>query len=35
MLGTVHYSPRDVRFEDRALPAIAKPTDAIIRIAAT
>jgi threonine dehydrogenase-like Zn-dependent dehydrogenase len=35
MKGTVLYGPRDVRFEERAAPAIVKPTDAIIRIAAT
>ena len=35
MRGAVLYGPGDLRFEDRAAPAIAKPTDAIIRIAAT
>jgi len=35
MKGAVLYSPRDVRFEDRADPTILKPTDAVIRIAAT
>jgi len=35
MKGTVLYGPRDVRFEDRPEPQIEKPTDAIIRIAAT
>ena len=35
MKGAVLYSPRDVRFEDRADPIILKPTDAVIRIAAT
>ena len=35
MRGAVLYGPGDVRFEDRAAPAITKPTDAIIRIAAT
>ncbi len=34
MLGTVLYGPRDVRFEEREVPAIIKPTDAIIRISA-
>jgi threonine dehydrogenase-like Zn-dependent dehydrogenase len=29
------YSPRDVRFEERAEPIIQKPTDAIIRLSAT
>ena len=35
MRGTVLYGPHDVRFEDREDPRIEKPTDAIIRIAAT
>ena len=35
MKGAVLYGPRDVRFEDRADPTIVKPTDAVIRIAAT
>src|SRR3954468_10964430 len=35
MRGTVLYGPRDVRFEDRETPRIEKPTDAVIRIAAT
>src|SRR5215470_15515266 len=35
MLGTVLYGPRDVRFEERDVPTITKPTDAIIRISAT
>jgi threonine dehydrogenase-like Zn-dependent dehydrogenase len=35
MKATVLYGPRDVRFEDRELPKIEKPTDAVIRIAAT
>jgi threonine dehydrogenase-like Zn-dependent dehydrogenase len=35
MRGTVLYGPRDVRFEDRDDPRIEKPTDVIIRIAAT
>jgi hypothetical protein len=35
MRGAVLYGPGDVRFEERAAPAILKPTDAIIRIAAT
>jgi threonine dehydrogenase-like Zn-dependent dehydrogenase len=35
MRGAVLYGPGDVRFEECAAPAIAKPTDAIIRIAAT
>ena len=32
MLGAVLYGPRDVRFEERELPKIIEPTDAIIRI---
>src|SRR5438270_10670795 len=35
MRGAVLYGPRDVRFEAREIPTITKPTDAIIRIAAT
>src|SRR5512147_2330216 len=35
MKGTVLYGPRDIRFEERDDPKIIKPTDAIIRIAAT
>src|SRR6516162_6631982 len=35
MRGTVLYGPRDVRFEDREDPRIEKPTDVILRIAAT
>src|SRR6266404_4971819 len=35
MRGAVLYGPGDVRFEERPEPAILKPTDAIIRIAAT
>lgn len=35
MRGTVLYGPGDVRFEDREAPRIEKPTDAVIRIAAT
>ena len=35
MLGTVLHGPRDVRFEARAIPSIEKPTDAVIRVAAT
>jgi threonine dehydrogenase-like Zn-dependent dehydrogenase len=35
MKGTVLYGPRDIRFEERDDPEIIKPTDAIIRIAAT
>src|SRR5215510_3084165 len=35
MRGTVLYGPRDVRFEEREIPKIIKPTDAIIRTSAT
>src|SRR5438309_700988 len=35
MLGAVLYGPRDVRFEERDVPRIMEPTDAIIRISAT
>jgi threonine dehydrogenase-like Zn-dependent dehydrogenase len=35
MLGTVMYGKGDVRFEDRPEPEILKPTDAIIRLAAS
>lgn len=35
MKGTVLYGPRDVRFEERPEPEILKPTDAIIRLAAS
>src|SRR5438105_13529020 len=32
MLGAILYGPRDVRFEERDIPRIIKPTDAVIRI---
>ena len=35
MKGAVIYGPGDVRFEEREAPTISKPTDAVIRIAAT
>src|SRR5438105_2005116 len=35
MRGAVLYAPRHVRFEERDVPTIIKPTDAIIRISAT
>jgi threonine dehydrogenase-like Zn-dependent dehydrogenase len=35
MKGAVIYGPRDVRFEERDVPTIIKPTDALIRIPAT
>ena len=33
MKGAVLHAPGDVRFEERAEPAIVKPTDAVIRVA--
>ncbi len=35
MKGTVLYGPRDIRFEDREMPRIEQPTDAVIRITLT
>lgn len=35
MKGAVLHGPRDVRFEAVAIPTITKPTDALIRVAAT
>lgn len=35
MLATVLHAPGDIRFEDVAEPRILKPTDAIIKLAAT
>ena len=35
MQGAVLYGPRDVRFEEREVPKITKPTDAVIRLSAT
>jgi threonine dehydrogenase-like Zn-dependent dehydrogenase len=35
MRGAVLHSPGDVRFEERAVPTITKPTDAVIRLSAT
>ena len=35
MRGAVLYGPRDVRFEERDMPTITQPTDAIIRMSAT
>src|SRR5256884_4474369 len=32
MRGAVLYGPRDIRFEEREVPKIIKPTDAVIRI---
>ena len=34
MLGAILYGPRDVRFEERGVPKINKPTDAVVRISA-
>lgn len=35
MKATMLYGPGDVRFEERPDPTILKPTDAILRLAAT
>jgi len=35
MKGTVLFGPRDVRFEEREVPKIIQPTDAIVRTSAT
>jgi threonine dehydrogenase-like Zn-dependent dehydrogenase len=35
MRGAVLYGPRDVRFEERDVPTIIQPTDAVLRISAT
>jgi threonine dehydrogenase-like Zn-dependent dehydrogenase len=35
MRATVLYGPRDVRVEDRDVPKIVEPTDAVLRLAAT
>src|SRR5512134_1686123 len=35
MRGAVLYGPRDVRFEERAVPTILEPTDAVLRLSAT
>jgi threonine dehydrogenase-like Zn-dependent dehydrogenase len=35
MQGAVLYGTRDVRFEERAMPKITKPTDALISLSAT
>ncbi len=34
MQGTMLYGPRDVRFEERPVPTILEPTDAILRVSA-
>src|SRR5438132_4386899 len=35
MRGAVLYRPRDVRFEEREVPKITQPTDAVIRLSTT
>ena len=35
MQGAILYAPGDVRFEERANPAIIEPGDAVIRLSAT
>jgi threonine dehydrogenase-like Zn-dependent dehydrogenase len=35
MQGAVLYGPREVRFEEREIPRITKPTDATLRLSAT
>lgn len=35
MLTTMLYGPHDIRVEDRDAPSILKPTDAVVRLAAT
>ena len=35
MRGAVLYGPRDIRFEDREVPKIVEPTDAVIGVAVT
>ena len=35
MKGAVLYGPRDVRFEERGMPKVVEPTDAIVRTSAT
>ena len=35
MQGAVLYAPGDIRVENRPDPVIEKPTDAVIRLAAT
>ena len=35
MRATILYGPRDVRFEDREMPRVEQPTDAVIRMTAT
>jgi threonine dehydrogenase-like Zn-dependent dehydrogenase len=35
MRGAVLHGPRDIRFEEREVPKIARPTDAIVKLSAT
>jgi threonine dehydrogenase-like Zn-dependent dehydrogenase len=35
MHGAVLHGPRDIRFDERSLPTITRPTDAIVRLPAT
>ncbi len=35
MRGAVLHGPKDLRFEEREMPSVIKPTDAILRISAT
>ena len=35
MRGVIMHAPGDVRVEDRDMPTIEQPTDAIIRVTAT
>ena len=35
MRGAVLFGPRDVRFVERDMPRVMKPTDAVIRMSAT
>jgi len=35
MRGAVLYGPRDIRFEERDIPRITQPTDAIVKLSAT
>jgi threonine dehydrogenase-like Zn-dependent dehydrogenase len=35
MQGAVLHGPRDIRFEERATPAVLEATDAIISLSAT
>ncbi len=35
MKGTIIYSPREVRYEDRHVPKIIEPTRVILKLSAT